>query len=155
MMKKTVLSLFIGLFAVVPACADGGGEEDTGTDFDVVQEDMAMDPDADADGPVGDMPDVAPDAADVGPEAELPPVHCSGSDTLRIEFKDLDENTVEGIPVALKCGDDQFEATSNGSGQVSFDNLDLAAVPVDFTYIHDNMARSVVGLGGARTVPDP
>ena len=153
MMKKAALALFVGLFAVVSACADAGDEVDTGTDFDVVQEDMAMDPDAD--GPVGDIPDVTPDGTDVEPEGELPPVHCSGSDTLRIEFKDFDENTVEGIPVALKCGDDQFEATSDSSGLVSFDNLDLAAIPVDFTYIHDNRARSFVGLGGARTVPDP
>lgn len=144
-MKKFFILSVIVTFAAFTACAKGSKPtEDTGTDPDIIDNTPA-DTDVDTTDTVGD--DVAVD--DTGPDT------CSGPDTLTIEFTDRSDNPVSGIPVALRCAGDFFEATSDASGRVSFSNLDLENIPVDLTYIHDNMARTVLGLGGSRTVPDP
>ncbi len=112
-------------------------------------------------------PDLTEDVQPDQPDAEIPdipvedvtaddttPVSCTGTETLALQFSDLDGNPVAAIPVALRCGTDFFETVSDGSGLATFSNLDLSNA-VDVTYIHDGTARSIVGLAGTRTVPNP
>jgi hypothetical protein len=107
--------------------------------------------------------DVQPDQQDVDAQ-DIPaedvvtddttPVSCAGSETLTLQFSDYEGNPVSGIPVALKCGTDVFDTTSDAGGLASFGSLDLSNT-MDVTYIYDRMARSILGLAGTRTVPDP
>jgi hypothetical protein len=139
-MARTLLAL-TACVALVAGCAKSDKDEDTSTD-------TAVDTSPDAD---------ATDTATDVEEEDAPPATCAGSETLNLEFLDPDEAPIEGVVVVLECGDDVHEeATSGADGTASFSGLNLSATPVDFTYIHDGVARSWVGAGGpARTLPDP
>jgi len=153
--KKFIrVMLAAALMLCAPGCGDGnGGDEDADADAQ---------PDTDAAEDVSPDPDAAEDPADVpledgieDPVEEEAPATCSGSDTLTLEFVDGDENPVEGVAVALRCLSEVREGTSGSDGLVSFDNLDLAETPVDFTYVYWDMAFSVVAMGGETPIPDP
>jgi len=139
---------FLAGLAVLGSGCDGKStpKDDGQTDPDVppddVQPDDAQDVEAD-DVTVDDVP------VDDGP---LP--SCNGSGTLTLAFSDLSGAPVQGIPVALRCGDRVLEATSDAGGLATFSGLDLS-VAVDTTYVYNNLARSMLGLGGSRTVPSP
>jgi hypothetical protein len=143
-MTKIACFILTLSFAAFASCASSENPVDTTGDPDVT-------PDNPIETPEADIPDVPVDEI-VGDET---PSGCSGSDTLHLAFKDTQGDPVEGIPVALRCAGAISEAVSDASGTASFSNLDLAAVPVDFTYVHEGKARTILGLGGSRTVPDP
>lgn len=146
MKKLTTATLFISILAYY-ACDDKNLEPVTKTDADNVD---AADQDF-----IGDEV-FEEDSEEIQEEEEIEiPEHCSGSDTLRLEFKDDDGNLLEGVHVALKCLNDQFETNTNENGIASFGNLDLAAFPVDITGVHEKSAYTLTDIGGSRTVPDP
>ncbi|MBW2261285.1 MAG: hypothetical protein JRG91_04860 [Deltaproteobacteria bacterium] len=103
-------------------------------------------------------PDAVDDAVDVAEEAdavedvvdEEVAVSCEGTESLNLEFLDPDDAAIEGVVVVLECGE------SGTDGTVGFDNLNLSVTPVDFTYIHDGVARTWLDAAGAsRSLPDP
>jgi len=150
--KKLFSVMMMAAVLFAPGCGDGnGGDEDADAQPDTdAAEDTLPDPDA-AEEPA----DVPQEDGIEDPAEEEAPETCSGSDTLTLEFVDGDENPVEGVAVALRCLSEVSEATSGSDGRVSFDNLDLAATPVDFTYVYWEKAFSVVGMGGDTPIPNP
>ncbi len=150
--KKLFSVMMMAAVLFAPGCGDGnGGDEDADAQPDTdAAEDTLPDPHA-AEEPA----DVPQEDGIEDPAEEEAPETCSGSDTLTLEFVDGDENPVEGVAVALRCLSEVREGTSGSDGLVSFDNLDLAETPVDFTYVYWDMAFSVVAMGGETPIPDP
>lgn len=101
------------------------------------------------------------DAVEEDPDEEEVVRHCVGSDTLNLQFKDWRGNLVEGVVVALRCLDDQFETVSDEDGIASFENVDITSQTVDFTYVYSgepeffDAVGSFLGVGGSRPIPDP
>ena len=144
MITTRTIPALMACFALAFGCAGGDDpEQDTATEPDAV--DDAVDVTAETDA-VEDVVD-----------EEVTTAACEGTESLNLEFLDPDEAAIEGVVVVLECGDDMHvEATSGTDGTVGFDNLNLSATPVDFTYIHDGVARTWLDAGGpARALPDP
>ncbi|HOX44424.1 MAG TPA: hypothetical protein PK668_12545 [Myxococcota bacterium] len=82
---------------------------------------------------------------------------CAGSETLNVVFLTAgSEAPLAGIPVAIRCLDQTYEAESDASGRVSFPGLALGQRTFSLTFLQPgSYARSIVGLGGGRPLPDP
>lgn len=136
----TILACILAL--ATSGCAEGDDPTPTDTATDTVVDTGSDTPtDTATDSPADTVTDM--------------PTTCEGTETLTLELLDADDAPVADIPVALKCLDRVDQATSDADGLVTFENLDLASIPVDITWVHQGLARSYVGLGGDRTVPDP
>jgi hypothetical protein len=155
-MKGSILAcLAVALVAL--GCGGGGGGDDgrdTATDPDVTG-DTAMDtsPEVTVDTLADTAPEVTEDTIEDAVEEELP-ASCEGDDSLVLEFLYPDGSPVAGVPAALSCLGEQRTAPSGPGGLVTFGNLDLSHT-VDFTFVHESTAYTVVGAGGTRELPEP
>jgi hypothetical protein len=132
------------IVAGIALCAcggGGGGGEDTATDTT-------------ADTTVDTTADTPEDTESEDVAGEEAPPSCTGTDTLTLEFLDQGDGPVEDVVVALRCRDEQVEATSGADGRVTFEDLNLADNTVDFTFVFDGSATSMLGAGGDRPLPE-
>ncbi len=145
----TIIACALALALVTGCKKSNGGDQDTSVVTDTM-DDTAQDTATDT---AQDM--ATEDTADDTLEEPESPATCAGPDSITLEFLHPDESPVAGIPVALKCLDQVRTAPSGPDGRVTFANLDLESIPVDFTFVDGGAAYSLVGVGGMRAVPDP
>lgn len=157
MQEATLSCAFIAMALSLSSCGGGGGNGDA---------DVRADPDAVAETATDDVaaegepsPDQADGAGDPAAEdaagEEAAPGRCAGGDTLTLKFSDYDGNPLQGVEVALRCGTDTFEATSDAAGQATFADVDTSPGTIDFTSVYEGYAVTMLGIGGTRTIPSP